>query len=71
MRTRALVSSDELEMNDQSKRERGVEQIVMMADLVLDNNGTVAASMECLLRHTSTLGIIIGHDLCSRDHKNL
>ena len=49
--------------NDQLKRERGVELIAPEADLVLDNNGTVAASMEALLRHASTMGVANNGDL--------
>ncbi|KAK2601813.1 hypothetical protein QQS21_004596 [Conoideocrella luteorostrata] len=39
---RSLVTQDQLKSNDQLKKERGVETIAAEADLVLDNNGTVA-----------------------------
>ncbi|KAG6361019.1 hypothetical protein INS49_009238 [Diaporthe citri] len=53
---RSLVTVEALNRNDQMKRERGVELLTREADLVTDNNGTVEASMEALLRHAHVMG---------------
>jgi len=53
---RSLVTVEQLQHNDQMKRERGVERIAREADVVVDNNGTIEASMVALLHHAHVRG---------------
>lgn len=56
-RSRSLVTQEEMNRNDRLKLERGVEVIAAEADLALDNNGTVEASLEALLDHARVKGV--------------
>ena len=54
---RVLVPLEGVIVNDDLKRERGVELIRSDADLVLNNDGTFAVTMSSLLRFAEGVGI--------------
>ena len=52
---RSLVSSDSLKVNDTMKLQRGADRIQDFADLVLDNNGTFADTLQSMISFVSKL----------------
>lgn len=52
---RSLVPLNDLVINDDMKRERGVELIRQRADFILDNNGSLDDSLQQLLRYVGLI----------------
>lgn len=53
---RSLVSPDSLKVNDTAKFERGADRIRDYADLVLDNNGTFAETLQSMVGFVNKCG---------------